>query len=316
MDGKQRWIRQDWEQRIREAIQAHDGEDVVDSEWLDAPLTDGAVTTLYTPEERQRVLDRLLDALEGDGRIAGVLVVGSGAVGFKDAYSDIDLSVVMAAEEDVEPVFRDWDGRIQALFPVVARFEGRYGPHSFLYGFLLDNFLELDVGFVCLSNLVAKRPSWQIAFDRSQQIQAIMEASQGSQPASEKTEQPQRYLNSIWHYIMHSAICVQREQYWRAIYYLGVVRQRTIELAGLRLGLETKNYRQVDQLPADILLPLQQSFPADLSNDAIMHALQTAAHCFFDEIVAWEGQLGDVSANRLKSKMQLFLALMDGKINA
>lgn len=271
---------------------------------------------LYTPEERQQALENLLHALKGDGRIAGVLVVGSGAAGFKDAYSDIDLSVVIASEEDVEPVFREWDDKIQALFPVVARFETRYGPHSFLYGFLLDNFLELDVGFVCLDNLVAKRPYWQIAFDRSGQIQSIVEASQIAEPLPGKTERHQRYLNSIWHYIMHSAICVQRGQNWRAIYYLGMVRQRTIELAGMRLGLETKNYRQVDQFPAAILLPLQQSLPSDLSKGAIMHALQTATHCFFDEVTSWEGELAGASMNRLKRKMQLFLELMDGKINA
>ena len=70
---------------------------------------------LYTPEERQQVLDTLLNVLKGDGRIAGVLVVGSGAVGFKDDYSDIDLSVVMTSEEDVESVFHDWDFRCHAI---------------------------------------------------------------------------------------------------------------------------------------------------------------------------------------------------------
>lgn len=272
--------------------------------------------TLYSPEERQQVLDTLLDALRDDGRIAGVLVVGSGAVGFKDDHSDIDLSVVMTAEEDVEPVFRDWDGRIQALFPVVTRFETHYGPHSYLYGFLLDNFLELDIGFVCLNNLVAKRPSWQIAFDRSGQIQAIMESSPPPNPAAAAPEQLQQTLQAVWHYIMHSAICLRRAQDWRAIYYLELVRQHTIELAGLRLGLETKNYRQVDQLSADFLLTLQRTLPSDFSRGKIMRALQTAVHCFFNETAAWEKPLDGELANHLQNKMQLFLESMDEEFNA
>lgn len=271
---------------------------------------------LYTPEERQQILDTLLDTLKGDGRIAGVLVVGSGAVNFKDDYSDIDLSVVMASEEDVEPAFHDWDDKIQALFPVVTRFETHYGPNSFLYGFLLDNFLELDIGFLCLNNLVARRPHWQIAFDRSGQIQSIMAASLVDKPKPPESERCQQVLESIWHYIMHSAICIRREQSWRAVYYLDMVRQQTIELAGLRLGLETKNFRQVDQLPADILLPLQQSLPANLSQEKIMDALQIATQRFFDEVAAWEGKSRVILTDRLKSKMQLFLELMDKEINA
>lgn len=270
----------------------------------------------YTPEERRQVLSKLLHALEGDGRITGVLLVGSGAVGFKDNYSDIDLSVVMAAEADVEPVFRDWDDKIQTLFPVVTRFETHYGPNSFLYGFLLDNFLELDIGFVCLNNLVAKRPDWQIAFDRSGQIQSIMEARPVSKPTTAVPERYQQIVESIWHYIMHSAICLRREQNWRAVYYLDMVRQQTIELAGLRLGLETKNYRQVDQFPADLLLFWQQSLLSDLSPGKIMRALQTATQCFFDEATIWERQSGDTSTGPLQSKMQLFLESIDEELNA
>ena len=270
----------------------------------------------YTPEERQQILDALLDALKGDGCITGVLVVGSAAVGFQDDYSDIDLSVVMATEADVEPVFRDWDGKIQALFPVVTRFETHYGPNSFLYGFLLDSLLELDIGFLCLNNLVARRPYWQIVFDRSGQIQTIMEASLVSKPTTLKSARCQQSLESIWHYIMHCAICLRREQNWRAVYYLDMVRQQTIELAGLRLGLETKNYRQVDQFPADLLLSWQQSLPSDLSPGKIMRALQTAVQCFFDEAAIWERRSGGRLTDLLQSKMQLFLESIDEELNA
>ena len=270
--------------------------------------------TLFTHGERQRVLDTLLDALKDDGRIAGALVVGSGAVGFKDDFSDVDLAVVIASEADVEPVFRDWDGKIRALFPVVTRFETHYGPNAFLYGFLLENFLELDIGFVCLNNLVARRPHWQIAFDRSGKIQSIMEASLVNKFEPKAPDYYQHYLNSVWHYIMHSAICVRRKQSWRAVYYLGMVRQQTLELAGLRLGLETKNFRQVDQLPSDILLPLQQSFPSELNPEKIMHAIQTASQCFFNEVAAGTGQSDNILTNRLQNKMQLFLELINEEI--
>ncbi len=62
--------------------------------------------SFYSPEYRQATLDKVLAALEADERIIGVLVVGSGAVGFDDDLSDIDLCIV-AADDDAESVFRD-----------------------------------------------------------------------------------------------------------------------------------------------------------------------------------------------------------------
>ena len=124
----------------------------------------------FSPEERQGILDRVLSVLQNDARIAGVLIVGSGAVGFDDEYSDIDLSVVVAEEDDVTLVFREWRGQIESLLSVIQCFESYYGPNNYLYGFLLSNFLELDIGFLCLANLIAKKPRWEIAPTESSSV--------------------------------------------------------------------------------------------------------------------------------------------------
>lgn len=79
-------------------------------------------TTIFSADERREILDRILLNFEDDDRITGVLVVGSGAVGFDDDYSDIDLCIVIAKEADVFNVLRDWKGRIEDLFPVIQNF--------------------------------------------------------------------------------------------------------------------------------------------------------------------------------------------------
>ena len=99
---------------------------------------------LYSTAYRGRVLDELTAALMEDGRIAGAILVGSGAARFKDRYSDIDLAVLVGDEAKVDEVYADWWRRIHALFPIVDAFKEQ--PRH-LYGFLLDRFLELDVGF-------------------------------------------------------------------------------------------------------------------------------------------------------------------------
>ncbi|MCI0395633.1 MAG: nucleotidyltransferase domain-containing protein [Chloroflexi bacterium] len=212
-----------------------------------------------SPHDRQTTLDRLLAALQTDNRIAGALLVGSAATGFNDDLSDIDLSVVVAQEAQVTAVFHDWQQRIPTLFPVIHSFEATYGPNNFLVAFWLETFLELDLGFLCLANLVAKRDRWQVAFDRSGRIESLMRASWAGRPAPDVQALYLATLDSLWHYAGHVAISVQRRHFWRALHYLDEIRDRTITLAGLRRQLDTRHFRQVDRLPPELLARLEQT---------------------------------------------------------
>jgi len=264
---------------------------------------------LFSPQEREEILNRLLSALKGDPRIAGVLVVGSGAVGFDDCYSDIDISVVATNEKDVLPVYQEWRARIEKLLPVIHCCEVIYGPNSYLYAFLLDGFAELDAGFVCLANLVARRQRWKIAFDRSGKIEDIMRSSW-----EKKSEVDARagYLNridGIWHYIIHVPVALKRGQPWMALHYLEIIRNRTVELAGLRHRLETKNFRYVDRMPKGFLSELQKSLVSTVDHTAIMNALRVATTCFFHQARALDQMLGLNVASHLESKMHTYIQL-------
>jgi hypothetical protein len=78
---------------------------------------------LYSAAYRSRVLDELTAALMEDKRIAGAVLVGSGAAGFKDRYSDIDLAVLVGDEARVDEVYADWWRGIHVLFPIVDAFK-------------------------------------------------------------------------------------------------------------------------------------------------------------------------------------------------
>lgn len=270
-------------------------------------------THLFSSEERQEVPDRILIALRTDDRIAGVLIVGSGAIGFEDSYSDIDLSVVVAAEKDVFPVFREWKEQIENLFPVIHCFETTYGLNNYLYGFLLDGFLELDIGFLCLANLFAKRERWNIAFDRSGKIENIMLSSWENRPHPDIQADYFSRINSIWHYITHVVIALKRSQPWKALHYLEVIRNRTVELAGLRNGLETRHFRQVDQMPDEFLVELQKTLVSSTNTAEIMRALKATTTCFFREARGLDKMLGCNVASDLELKMQEYFGLFEGK---
>jgi hypothetical protein len=259
---------------------------------------------------RQEVLDRVLRALAQDTRLAGTIVVGSGAVGFEDRYSDIDLCAVVDDGEDALAVFRDWRARFESLLPIVHCAEVIYGRGSYLWGLLLEGLLELDAGFVDFDNLAARRPRWTVVFDRSGRVESIMRSSSAESAEEQLRQRYLRRLDSVWHFIVHVVVAVKRAQPWRALHYLETLRNRTIELAGLRWQLDTGRFRQVDKMPPEFLSVMESTLVAAPDAKAIVRALGAATDCFFEQAKALDAALGISASKRLGARMREFVDTM------
>ncbi len=269
--------------------------------------TDIDCTSHYSPDTREAILDRLLAALQSDKRLAGLLVVGSGAEGFEDDHSDIDLCAVTTSVDDVRPAFQEWGMKIREMLPMFHSLESPRAPNVYLWVFLLENFLEIDLCFLCLDDLRATRKRWKTVFDRSGRIENIMLSTWENRPKPDLEEAYRSQISSIWHCIKHAAIAVQRQQPWRAIFELELIRDRTIELRGLREELETKRFRHVDQMPEDFLVGIEQALVLSLKDTDIMNALKAATACFFREARQYDKILNLELAERLETKMKTYL---------
>ena len=136
--------------------------------------TDTNHASHYSPAAREATLNHLLTTLRSDKRLAGLLVVGSGAEGFEDDHSDIDLCAVTTVADDVKPAFQEWGVNIREMLPMFHSLESPRAPNVYLWVFLLENFLEIDVCFLCLDDLRATRKRWKTVFDRSGKIETII----------------------------------------------------------------------------------------------------------------------------------------------
>ena len=268
--------------------------------------------THYSPATREAILELLLTALQSDKRLVGLLVVGSGAEGFEDDHSDIDLCAVTTSADDVRPAFQEWGEKIRQMLPTFHSLESPRAPNIYLWVFFLENFLEIDLCFLCLNDLRATRNRWNTILDRSGRIESIMQSSWENRPKPDLEEAYRFRLSSIWHCIKHAAIAVQRQQPWRAIYELEQIRDRVIELRGLREELETKRFRHVDQMSEDFLTDLEQTLVLSLKGVDIMNALRAATTCFFNEARQYDKILNLDLAWRFETKMKAYLALFEG----
>lgn len=266
-------------------------------------------TKLYDSHSRTMVLQKLHEAIGTDPRVTGLLLVGSGAQGFTDEWSDLDFAAVVSDEHGALAVFRDWGSRVQKVIPVLWSFSDIRGPEAGLYALLLRDFLEVDISFQSLKTLSARSANWQVLFDRTGQVREIMERSWSEQATPNLEEQYLRRLDSIWHYVSHVSISVRRGHLWQAMHYLQEFRDRTIALEGLVSGVQTRHFREVDRLPKDRLAALEGTLPTCLGPDELVRALREATDCFFHVAGRLDDLFGKRHSRLLQEAMGEYLSL-------
>jgi predicted nucleotidyltransferase len=247
------------------------------------------VTRLVTAPAREQATRALLEALRSEPRVDRLEVFGSVAEGTADRHSDLDLGVIVADGEDVTEVAADWGRRVPELLPVFHAFSEAVGG-VVLRGFLLDNFLEIDLAF-------SHAADWD---DLPQQHPDIAGRFRS------KTD-------FIWHDVLHAAAAIDRGRPWRALFYLERLRHGTIELASLRLGLDARHHKQADELPDAIRAALEPTLVGSLDSASLRTALEAGTRAFFAQARHLEPELADRLEARLLEYLDLIEAAESGK---
>lgn len=229
---------------------------------------------MYTPDERDKIAERLLDLLRQDERVDRADMAGSGTTGYLDEWSDVDLSVMVTAGADQQAVADSWTPRVYDALPVVHHFAVAFGEHH-VRGFLLENLLEVDIGFY---------PSAE---------------EDGDWPGPDADSE----AGFGWHDVLHAGVAIARGRPWRAQYYIGLLRWRTLALATDRLGHEFSEFKGVDDLPAELLAAVEDALPRSLAKDDLVRAARAATTAFLRELRVQRQELAD----RLEPRLLAFL---------
>jgi predicted nucleotidyltransferase len=249
----------------------------------------------YSAADRASVQNTLVESFARDERVEGVLVVGSGAEGFADEYSDLDLAVILQGDEP-KAFAREWSERLERDLPVVHRFGDDRGDAGYVVGLLLENFLEVDIGFVRMDQMADRAMPWAIAFDRTGEVER---RQRSLEPASEdREEEYKRIVDGIWHWITHGRVAIERGHVLLALTDLDEVRTGILRVAAIRHGV--RHRKDFDSLPREVRDGVEESLPRSLEPQELARALAAAAHAFFAEARALEADLGPDIAARVE----------------
>ncbi len=104
-------------------------------------------------------------------KIISLVQVGSGAIGYHDARSDLDYVIAPDAGDSMLEVMEYMHRKISGKYETVF-FTQESSRH--LQCYLLSNMLEIDIGYGGYEHAVARKPVFKVLFDRTDVVEKKM----------------------------------------------------------------------------------------------------------------------------------------------
>ena len=251
---------------------------------------------MFTIEQRDYVRERVLEMAKSDPRVTGGALVGSIAGDAEDEWSDIDITFAIAEGTSLETVLNEWTRVLERELGALHYWDLRSGS-SIYRVFLLPSGLEIDVSVTPEQEFGARGPRFRPLFGIARQPETT------TQVAGPPTIEAARYKIGLgWHHVLHARSSIERGKPWRAEYWISGIRDETLALACLRLGVETSHGRGIDRLPASVTRPLTDTLVRSLDEPELRRALAAATSCFISELEVWDPAL----CKRLRPLLQEF----------
>ena len=241
---------------------------------------------MFTPAEREGVHQCVVGWATSDARIVAGAVVGSLAHRPGDRWSDLDLTFAVADGVPIRQVLEAWSDRLVKEFDAVALFDLPSGA-SIYRVFLLPSCLQFDLSFSPAAQFGAIGPHFRLLFGRA------IEKPFVEPPA------PRELFGYGAHHAIRARVCIERDRYWQAEFWISAVRDHALSLACGRLGLPAQVGRGFDDLPSDVRTPFIASLVGSLDRVELLRALGHAVEGLLRE-GAEAGALAVTLAPRLR----------------
>jgi len=236
----------------------------------------------FTPDERDRVRERVLELARGDERITGAAMTGSASIGAEDRWSDLDLSFGIADGLDPGAVLDDWTRTLERDPGVLHRWDLVRGSSVYRV-FLVPGGLELDVAVTPEAEFGAHGPKFRLLFGASN--------PRHDAPGTSIDET----IGWGWLHVLDAAKAIERGNAWAAEYWISALRDRAQALACVRADLPSDYARGVDRLAPETLAAYQPALVRSLDPAELRRALSVATGRFLDEV----GAIDPVVAERI-----------------
>jgi len=234
---------------------------------------------MYTPDDRERVHQRVLAWAESEARVVAGAVVGSLAQRTGDRWSDLDLTFAVEDGVPIGDVLDQWSDRLADEFEAVRLFDLPSGGAIYRV-LLLRGCLQFDLSFSPAAQFGAIGPNFRLLFGKT-----IEKPIVGPPSARD-------LFGYAVHHAVRARVCIERTRYWQAEYWISGVRDNALSLACQRLGLPPHYGRGFDDLPADVRHTFADALVRSPDRVELLRALGAAVEGLLRE----SSEAGDLAA--------------------
>jgi predicted nucleotidyltransferase len=224
---------------------------------------------VFSPEEREQVRQRLLEAAEADPGVVGAAFTGSVVAGAQDDWSDIDLA--LGIDGELAPALERWAELLDRDFGALHHWDLPWGSSVYRV-FLLPGWLEVDIAFTPAADFGPRGPNWRTVFGETVDV-----APNAPVPQDE-------LVGLAWHHVLHARACVERGKPWQAEWLISALRDHVLSLGCLRLGHITRFAKGADLLPPELAEPVEAALVRSLDETELRRALAAATEAFAAEL--------------------------------
>jgi hypothetical protein len=235
---------------------------------------------VFTVEQRDALLRRVLRLAEADERVVAGAVVGSLAVDAADRYSDLDLTFGIAAPVPVADVLDDWTRTFVDELDAVHLVDLERGPTIYRV-LLLPDALQFDLSMTPAAQFRPAGPRFRLLFGETAPSEATPPVTGDLFIATPPV------AGSIFGwgviYALHARACIERGRVWQAEHYVGAVRDHALSLACLLRGLPAVQARNYDDLPAESLARFEEAHVGAVDRADLRFALAASVGALLRE---------------------------------
>ena len=235
---------------------------------------------MYSFEERSTYFDNAVKAFKSSDLVEGIVQLGSGVIGYKDEFSDIDLMVATSKIENAETT-RDFIRDTLKSFNTSYINEKQFSKDIFLVIAIMENGLEFNVSIVPREFLSVKSPLWKVIFDKTGLIKEKM-----------NTEN-ERFLNKPIKYnigidvpfeFVYCALALEKElkrnNFIYALKMLEKMRDFTLIVQALNEDKKLHQFKAYETLNPSFVKSYLSTFPKEATADTLRASVEKLKELF------------------------------------
>lgn len=224
---------------------------------------------MYTWDQRDVLCQEIVEFMKREPDFEGLLQIGSGVVGYRDIYSDIDLMSGCWDEESVMAA----NGKLNAFFEgkgAVYINRRRWSRVVLGMSVYFENGLSADISFMPTNAVQLRNKECKVLFSKSERF-----SIQIAEDIKKLEELPKLYGvdDTIHHQFVYALrrceIAVLRGEYIYAEMALSEARRYLLYVEAVLEGKKLHQFKQFQSLKENFREELQKTYPANLNQKSM-----------------------------------------------